>query len=50
LIESFVRESLLSSAARMVVAGLAVGTLLGYVLVVRMLARRKAKVDVAFLG
>jgi len=50
LIESFVRESLLSTQARVAVAALAVSALLGYVLLVRVLARRKAKVDVAFLG
>jgi uncharacterized membrane protein SpoIIM required for sporulation len=50
LIESFVRESLLSTHARMAVAGLAASALLGYVLLVRMLARRKARVDVGFLG
>jgi uncharacterized membrane protein SpoIIM required for sporulation len=50
LIESFVRESLLSTDARMAVAALAASALLGYVLLVRLLARRKPEVDVAFLG
>ena len=50
MIESFVRESLLSTHARMAVAGLAVCALLGYVLLMRLLARRKPDVDVTFLG
>jgi uncharacterized membrane protein SpoIIM required for sporulation len=50
LIESFVRQSTLSTAVRMSVAGLAVCTLLGYVLLVRLLARRRPRVDVAFLN
>ena len=50
LIESFVRESLLSTAARFSVAALAVSALAGYVLLVRVLARRQAAVDVSFLG
>jgi uncharacterized membrane protein SpoIIM required for sporulation len=50
LIESFVRESLLSTQARFIVATCAICTLVGYVLVVRALARRQPRVDVGFLA
>lgn len=48
-IESFVRESALSTGIRFTVAGLSVAVLAGYVLLVRHLARRQAVVDVSFL-
>jgi len=50
LIESFVRESTLSTGARFAVAGLALGSLVGYVAAVVLLARRRARVDVSFLA
>jgi hypothetical protein len=50
LIESFVRQSTLSSGARFGVAALAVASLLGYWLWVGALARRQqADVDLSFL-
>jgi uncharacterized membrane protein SpoIIM required for sporulation len=48
-IESFVRESLLSSLTRGLVAGSACAALLGYVALVRWYARRSAPVNVSFL-
>ncbi len=50
LIESFVRESQLSSAARLSVAVLSVACLAGYATTVRYLARRRPAVDVRFLA
>jgi uncharacterized membrane protein SpoIIM required for sporulation len=49
-IESFVRESNLSSATRALVAALACAALLGYALSVRWYARRSARPQLAFLA
>jgi hypothetical protein len=48
-IESFVRESLLSSTARALVAGLASALLIGYGVLLRWYARRRGLVNVGFL-
>jgi uncharacterized membrane protein SpoIIM required for sporulation len=50
LIESFVRQSLLSTAARFAVAGVVTLILLAYVALVTRLARRRRRVDTSFLG
>jgi uncharacterized membrane protein SpoIIM required for sporulation len=50
LIEGFVRESTLSTAARFGVAALALASLVGYVAAVVLLARRRPHIDVSFLA
>jgi uncharacterized membrane protein SpoIIM required for sporulation len=50
LVESFVRESALSTNARFAVAGSVICGFCGYVIGIRRLARRQPDIDVSFLG